>query len=111
MALDHAIDALRAAPNPAKPALLAVLEKTPCKTPEVCALRSLCTSGYSKHLAAVAATGRAKSLLASPDGDTRASIEAAEELTRAERELVESKSLTARCASEQGALRRRSKPK
>lgn len=107
MALDRVIDAVRQAPNGAKPALLAELEKAPCKTPEVCGLKSLCLAGYEKHLAALKATARSRALLATPGAGYQAYDEAAQELGLAEAILVESKSLTARCVTNQGELRRR----
>jgi hypothetical protein len=109
LSLDRKIDAVRAAPNEAKPTLLAELEKAPCEKPVVCELKKVCVDAYRAHLSAVGATQRARVLLAAPDGGPGAAIEAAEQLSLADRDLGTSKTLAARCASEQGELRRKAR--
>lgn len=107
--LDRAIDAVRAAPNEGKQALLDVLERTPCEDPEVCRVRSICLDAYRAHVAAVAAKDRARDLLGSPGGGVESRQRAAEELSLADRELGRAKAGATRCASEQGNLRRRAR--
>lgn len=109
LSFDRKIDAVRAAPNDAKPATLAELEKSPCENPAVCELKALCVQAYDAHLAALRATERARGLLAAPDGGPAASLQAGEELSVAQLELGRSKELAAKCASEQGALRRKAR--
>jgi len=106
MALDRKIDALRAAPNEAKAPLLEELERAPCERDAACKLKALCVKAYRAHLDGLAASARARSLLAEPDGGTLASIRAAQELSRAELELARAREPTEQCATEQGALRR-----
>lgn len=110
-ALDRKIDLLRAAPNERKRALLTELEREACERAPVCDLKLRCVEAYRAHLAAVDATSRARSLLASPDGGADASIRAARELLLADERLAASKAQAARCASEQGELRRRVRPR
>jgi len=108
-ALGRRIDAVRNAPNEAKPELLRALAAAACESAEACALRQLCVSAYTRHLAALEGSARARRLLAIPDGGTRASIDAARALAEADLALAESRQQSERCAAEQGALRRRAR--
>lgn len=109
LALRRPIDSLRNAPNEAKPELLRALSAAPCASPEACSLKRTCVDGYTRHLAALDASERARRLLADPHGGTRASIEAATELSKADLDLAESRALTERCASLQGELLRKAR--
>lgn len=106
-ALDRKIDALRAAPNDLKGVLLQELEREGCERAPVCELKLRCVEAYRAHLAAVAATSRARSLLGSAEATADAPILAARELVLADERLATSKAQAERCASEQGELRRR----
>lgn len=106
LALDRKIDALRQAPNEAKAPLLVQLEQSPCERAPVCELKSLCVSAYRTHQQGLSAAARARDFLAAPDGGTLASIQAAQELARADFELERAREQAERCASAQGALRR-----
>jgi hypothetical protein len=105
-ALGRHIDALRNAENEKKPAFLRALEQAPCRSPEGCGLQSLCVTAYTKHLDALAASRRAKALVGQVDAGRAAGLQAAEEVTRADRELTQARLLTQECAAKQGALRR-----
>ena len=103
----RAIDSLRNAPNEGKSALLAALRGKPCQASEACQLKASCVAAYERHLSALAASERARTLLADKDGGTREVIEAATELNRAERELAEAHAQTEQCSSNEGELLRR----
>ncbi|HWA78109.1 MAG TPA: hypothetical protein VG937_37495 [Polyangiaceae bacterium] len=105
--LAQAIDALRNAPNQGKPAFLAALSEKSCQSPEACQLKAGCVQAYERHLAAIAASERARALLGDKDGGTREVIAAATELNRAEHELAEAHTLTEQCSSKQGELLRK----
>jgi len=106
--LGRRIDALRDAPNAAKRPLLAALDGAACEHPDACELKTMCVSAYTRHLDALAANDRVKTMLAEPDGGANAALAAAAELARAERDLELARSQTERCATLQGELRRRS---
>lgn len=104
--LGQKIDLLRQAPNEAKAPRLSELEKAVCQGLKTCELKALCVQAYRTHLQALDASTRARDLLRVPDGGVLVSIQAAQELARADRDLERSRELTERCAGEQGALRR-----
>lgn len=105
--LSQLIDSLRNAPNEGKSALLAALQSKACQSPAACELKAGCVAAYERHLSALAASDRARALLGDKDGGTRAVIEAASELNRAEHELSEARALTDQCSSSQGELLRK----
>lgn len=105
-ALGRAIDRVRQAPNQEKAPILTQLEEHACQAPEVCELKALCVHAYQVHLRALAAADRARQLLGTKGGGTLASIQAAQELAQAERDLKIAGELAERCAEEQGNLSR-----
>lgn len=109
LGLARYIDALRNAPNDAKPVLLGALRSARCQSAEACALRELCVDAYTRHVEALNASSRARALLAEPDGGTSASIAAAQQIARAELELERGSALASRCASAQGELLRQAR--
>ncbi|MFO7177892.1 MAG: hypothetical protein DIU78_004245 [Pseudomonadota bacterium] len=104
--LGKAIDALRAAPNEAKGPLLRALQAIPCSSEPACELKAVCTIAYAHHVSALEASARAADLLKRPGDDTKATLDAAGELARAEADLASARELTERCAAAQGELRR-----
>ncbi len=104
--ISHAIDALRDAPNSAKQQLFAALQSAACETPDLCALKQQCVTGYEQHLHALSETARAKSLLMSPGNQA----EAAKALTAAETGLSQAAPEIAKCADAQGVAQRKYKP-
>jgi hypothetical protein len=108
--LGRAIDAVRDAPNAAKAPLVRALEAEPCAHPAACELKALCVRAYAKHVESIAASERARVLLAAPDGGSQAALEAASVLNGAEAALREAGKLTESCAARQGELRRKNRP-
>ena len=104
--ISHAIDALRDAPNAAKQQLFAALQSAACETPELCALKQQCVTGFAQHLHALSETAHAKALLMSPGNET----EAAKALTAAETGLSQAAPEIDKCADLQGAAQRKYKP-
>jgi hypothetical protein len=103
--ISRAIDVLRAAPNSQKPALFAQLQNAPCETPDLCALKQMCSAGYAMHLGGLSETARAKALLA--DGGADAEISQA--LEGAKAALAQAEPQIAKCADAQGAAHRKYK--
>jgi len=97
---------LRDAPNSAKQQLFAALQKAACETPDLCALKQQCVTGFEAHLHALSETARAKSLLMSPGNETEAAIA----LTAAETGLSQAAPEIDQCADLQGAAQRKYKP-
>lgn len=104
--ISHAIDALRDAPNAAKQQLFAALQGAACETPDLCALKQQCVTGFAEHLHALGETARAKALLMSPGNETEAAIA----LTAAETGLSQAAPEIDKCADLQGAAQRKYKP-
>lgn len=108
--LGRAIDALRDAPNDAKLPLVRALEAEPCSHPDACGLKALCVRAYRLHVDGLAASERARALLAEPDGGDVAALAAAGALREAEDALARASTLTNDCTARQGELRRRARP-
>ena len=104
--ISYAIDALRDAPNSAKQQLFAALQNAACETPDLCALKQQCVTGFEAHLHALSETARAKSLLLSPGHEA----EAANALTAAETGLSQAAPEISKCTDLQGAAQRKYKP-
>ena len=104
--ISHAVDALRDAPNSAKQQLFAALRDAACETPDLCALKQQCVTGFEAHLHALSETARAKSLLLSPGNETEAAIA----LTAAETGLTQAAPEITKCTDLQGAAQRKYKP-
>jgi hypothetical protein len=104
--ISHAIDALRDAPNATKQQLFAALQSAACETPELCALKQQCVTGFAQHLHALGETARAKALLMSPGNET----EAAKALTAAETGLSQAAPEISKCTDLEGAAQRKYKP-
>jgi hypothetical protein len=107
--LGQAIDALRNAPNEAKAPLIASLEKSECRDPKACELKTTCVSAYRLLESARGASANAKALLGKRDGGAPAAVEAALEVNRAQSELERARELSERCATDQGRLLRESR--
>jgi hypothetical protein len=103
--ISRAIDLLREASNPQKPEFFTQLQNAPCATPDLCALKQVCTAGYAEHLAGLTQTAHAKALLA--DGGTDAVVSQA--LDAATKALTEAAPHIAACADAQGAAHRKYK--
>ncbi len=103
--ISHAIDRLRAAPNPQKGDLLDALKSVSCENAELCELQRVCVEGYGQHVFALAETARAKSLLTTPDG----AAEAARILDFAQGELTQAAPKISHCADAQGVTQRKYK--
>lgn len=108
--LCRAVDTLRDAPNPAKEQLMGTLEHAPCQTPDLCALKQLCLSGYAEHLRGLAETNRAKAALGARESDPGNDAEAAHALDAAQTALKKAAPLLARCADDEAAAQRKYKP-
>ncbi|HEY5374727.1 MAG TPA: hypothetical protein VIK01_13665 [Polyangiaceae bacterium] len=104
--ISHAVDALRDAPNSAKQQLFAALRDAACETPDLCALKQQCVTGFAQHLRALGETARAKALLMSPGNEK----EAAKALTAAETGLTQAAPEITKCTDLQGAAQRKYKP-
>jgi hypothetical protein len=104
--ISHAIDALRDAPNSAKQQLFRALQSAACETPDLCALKQQCLTGFEQHLRALSETARAKALLMSPGNEA----EAAKALTAAETGLRQAAPEITQCTDLQGAAQRKYKP-
>jgi hypothetical protein len=87
---------------------LGALQHEPCSFEDVCALRSLCTEAYTKHVRATDATAAVRARLAGDAGlGTDAAVEMARRLAAGEKDLAESVKLARRCADQQGEVKRR----
>ncbi len=100
--MSRAIDAVRAADNPRKSVLLAVLRAVPCAVAEVCAVQSHCVAAYEAHVGALDLVTEAKAGIA-----TAPAASVAATLSRAETGLERARHLTDECATRQGELVRR----
>ncbi|HEV8549568.1 MAG TPA: hypothetical protein VGQ57_11085 [Polyangiaceae bacterium] len=99
--ISRAVDAVRAADNPAKAGPLAALRDKSCSVADICAVKSLCIAAYEQHERALALVAEAKAgITAAP----AASV--AQTLTLAESALTRAKSQTDDCATRQGEMAR-----
>ena len=103
--INHAIEQLRAAPNPEKGERLDALKAVACETAELCELQRVCVDGYGQHVFALAEVDRAKALIA-----TQNRLPEAGQIVEAARsELAEAAPKISRCADAQGAVQRKYK--
>jgi hypothetical protein len=86
--------------------LFAALQNSACETPDLCALKQQCVTGFAQHLHALAETARAKALLMSPGNEA----EAGKALTAAETGLSRAAPEIDKCADLEGAAQRKYKP-
>lgn|SRR5690606_21125738 len=98
--LNHAIDALRLAPNREKRVRLRELEKLSCSAPALCELKQSCEKAYRRHVAALEAVGRIGNEL---DAAERAELDT--RLGQARAELVEAERASQACVVKQAAVR------
>jgi hypothetical protein len=103
--ISRAIDLLRDAPNAQKNALFAQLQRASCETPDLCALKQMCSAGYAMHLGGLSETARAKALLA----DGGADAEVSQALEAAKTALSQAEPQIAQCADAQGVAHRKYK--
>jgi hypothetical protein len=100
--LSRAVDSLRNADNAAKGAHLDSVRNAACSAPDVCAVRSVCLSGYELHVRAL--DGLAKAMVTTTDGGNEST---AALLGTARADLERSRALTERCTEAQGEMVRR----
>jgi hypothetical protein len=100
----RAVEVLRAAPNPAKAALLDGLARLPCDGPDVCETREVCAAAFGLHVEGLALTEAARLQLSSGNG-----VQAAKLLGSAEEKLKLASTRVAACTDRESALRRRYK--
>jgi hypothetical protein len=102
----YAVEALRSAPNDAKPPLLKALEGAECTLEDVCELKRVCREAYEVHLRALSGTRAARHAI---EGDAGASKKAAELLGQSARWLEEAAEKTKRCTDLEGEVVRKYK--
>jgi hypothetical protein len=99
------VDRLRSADNRDKRVALSRLNEVGCTEPETCALKELCVQAYTLHVAALDTITRLKRQAASDAGRLAPSPGAA--IAETERQLLEARTLSQRCAEEQIRLVRK----
>ncbi len=98
----RAVEALRQAPNDAKPQWLSALKATECRSEDVCRLKTLCAEAYERHVRALEALRAVKAALSADAADDGA----LELLRQSETQLARAKSLAEDCATLEAELRR-----
>jgi hypothetical protein len=101
-AVNRAIEALRAADNGKKAALLTALRAVPCSVADVCAVESFCAAAYEEHVKVLELIDAAKAAASSASDDTLRDA-----VATAQAGLARAKSQTDACATQQGELARR----
>jgi hypothetical protein len=102
----YAVEALRSAPNDAKPPLLKALGNAACSLDDVCELKRVCSDAYEVHLRALTGTRAARHAI---EGDAGAGKKAAELLGQSARWLEEAAQKTKRCNDLEGEIVRKYK--
>lgn len=100
--MNHAIEALRKAPNPAKQERLEALRKLSCQAAPVCRLKQVCLEAYAAHVAALA---RVAEVRRAQDRGSTSML--SKRLDRARRALIAAERQTQECVSVQTAFQRR----
>lgn len=98
------IDRLRRADNLEKRAPLEALTRVPCPDAEACALQDLCLRAYRLHQSSLDTIGQLRQHALSPAAPP---AHVGADVTRAERDLAQAKTLSEQCAEEQVRVMRK----
>jgi hypothetical protein len=101
-AVNHAIEALRAADNARKAELLSALRAVPCSVADICAVQSFCAAAYEEHVKVLELIEAAKAAAPTAPADTLRDA-----VATAQAGLLRAKAQTDQCATKQGELARR----